>query len=166
MTPNFRAVTAIVFAALLGASPAFAEGDKIVTSTHDEASGDKAGHYVDFSYDCGEECYAATLWCNENGTLNAELAEVAPQNVSKVILQKDQSFPVTVGTKNFKLFVQELKFSQMSGAWEVESYAEFDSRDFYAAVPKAKTIVMKLGTDKVTLPVNKDVTGWAAACAK
>lgn len=166
MTPTFRAVSAIAFAALLGAGPALAEGDKIVTSRHDEASGDKAGHYVDFSYDCGEECYAATLWCNENGTLNADLAEVAPQNVTKVINSKDQSYGLTIGAKPFKMFVHTLKFSQMSGAWEVESYAEFDSREAYAAVPKAKTIVVKIGTDKVTLPVNKDVTDWAAACAK
>ncbi len=166
MRPIIRTVNAVAFALIFGAAPALAEGDKIVTSTREETSGDNAGHYVDFSYDCGEECYAATLWCNGNGTLNAELAEVAPQNVTKVINSKDQSYSMTIGAKAFKMFVQELSFSQMSGAWEVRSYAEFDSREAYAAVPKAKTIVMKIGTDKLTLPVNKDVTDWAAACAK
>ncbi len=123
MRPIIRTVNAVAFALIFGAAPALAEGDKIVTSTREETSGDNAGHYVDFSYDCGEECYAATLWCNGNGTLNAELAEVAPQNVTKVINSKDQSYSMTIGAKAFKMFVQELSFSQMSGAWEVRSYA-------------------------------------------
>lgn len=60
---------------------------------------------------------------------------------------------------------QKLSFSEMSGNWEVE-LCRFDSRDAYAAVAKAKTIVTKIGREKLTLPVNKDVTDWAAACAK
>lgn len=166
MIPTHRALTFAAFALLLGAGPALAEGDKIVTSAHEEKEGDNAGIYVDFSYDCGEECYAATLWCDGSRVLHADIAEVTSQSAAKLILSEGQTYPITIGSKTFKMSAQKLSFSEMSGNWEVESYASFDSRDAYAAVAKAKTIVTKIGTEKLTLPVNKDVTDWAAACAK
>lgn len=165
MTRIFRAAAGAAVTVLLLAAPALA-ADKIVTSTRDEADGENAGHYVDFAYDCGEECHAASLWCDGSAVLHIDWSEVAPKNLANVILQKDQSYPVTIGAKTFAMFVQGANFSEMSGSWEVESYATFDSREAYAAVGKAKTIAMKIGTDKLTLPVNKDVAGWAAACAK
>lgn len=164
MTGIFHAA-GTAFALVVLAVPALA-ADKVVTSTRVEAEGDNAGHYVDFAYDCGEECQAASFWCDGSAVLHIDWAEVEAKNLAKVITRKNQSYPLTIGTKVFEMFVHGSTFSEMSGAWEVKSYATFDSRDAYAAIAKAKSIAMELGTDKLMLPVNKDVLDWAAACAK
>jgi hypothetical protein len=165
MTYIFRTATAALCACVLSTAAAWGE-DKLVSSFHAGGKGSDAGYDVNFNYECGEECYAATLRCDGNGTLWAVYADVTPEAAAKAVMPDSQSIGLEADGKTFELTVSELSFVEMTGSWSVTAFAMFDSRDAYAALRKARSVTMKIAGESLALPGGKDIDALVKACSK
>jgi hypothetical protein len=121
---------------------------------------------VGFDYEsCGGECYVGTLLCDESGTITVELADVAASDVAEAILKDTGQVLVTAGDLTVSYDLTEMLFQEMTVSWWISSRAA-DQRapQLPAAIAGAKEVMVAVGKQTVTLPVDDTVKTWALAC--
>jgi hypothetical protein len=147
----------IVFALCAAASNCFAE-DKIISNVD--------GKVVNYFYEsCPEECQVATLTCNDGGTIGVILADIDAKNAAKAISTLKKQMVLKAGKKSFDYAVTEMDFMEMTVSWWLTAIPDsVNMRELAPAIGATKVVEASVGGQKVTLPVDKAVKGWATAC--
>ena len=134
-------------------------------------SGDAArpASHVMFHASCGDECFAASLDCDDTGAVSFEFGDVEAKIAAAAMTRKGQDFAVKIGGASFSFVILNLKYGgEMYGTWLVTGALPGTSQapEFTAALGKAKEFKASVGNVGLTLPVTADVKTWASACGK
>jgi hypothetical protein len=124
------------------------------------------GKTVSYFYEsCPEECQVASFTCTESASVSVVLADVEAKHAAKAMLEEQKQIVFKVGKTSFNYSIQEMTFTEMSGAWWLKGFSnEVDQKDLAPAIAGVKAFEASAGGHKVTLPVDAGVKGWAAAC--
>jgi hypothetical protein len=150
-------LSAFVFALCATTATSFA-ADKIVSSVD--------GKSVNYFYkSCPEECQVATLTCTESASVSVVLSDIEAKNAAKAMLEEEKQIVFNVGKKSFNYAISEMQFMELSGAWWLTGQSNnVDQKDLAPAIAGVKAFEASAGGQKVTLPVDAKVKGWAAGC--
>ncbi|WP_119274698.1 hypothetical protein [Taklimakanibacter deserti] len=154
---------AVLFAALPGQAAEAADSYETTLSGESEAP---ASSVVFSEKGCEEECNAASLHCDGSRRISFDVADVPSKNAAAAITSDKQEIAVKAGGKTFGFPIEELRFVELTGSWDVSGHLFTDPAAFTAALAKAASFKATLGGQSLTLPVTADVKTWAAACVK
>lgn len=142
---------------LNGTTACFA-ADKVISSVD--------GKSVNYFYEsCPEECQVATFTCTDTASVSVVLSDIEAKNAAKAMLEEQKQIVFKVGKKSFNYSIAEMTFMELSGAWWLKGYSNnVDQKDLAPAIAGVKSFEASAGGQKVTLPVDAAVKGWAAAC--
>lgn len=124
------------------------------------------GKSVNYFYQsCPEECQVATFTCTDTASVSVVLSDIEAKNAAKAMLEEQKQIVFKVGKKSFNYSIAEMTFMEMSGAWWLKGFSnDVDQKDLAPAIAGVKTFEASAGGQKVTLPVDAAVKGWARAC--
>jgi hypothetical protein len=115
---------------------------------------------------CEEECHAASLSCDDPGGISFDFADVPSQDAAAAIASERQEIAVKAGGETFAFPIDQLRFVELTGSWDVSGHLFTDRSAFTAALTKSASFKATLSSQSLTLPVTADVKTWAAACGK
>jgi hypothetical protein len=143
---------------LCAASSTGLAADKIVSRVD--------GKSVNYFYEsCPEECQVATFTCTDTASVSVVLSDIEAKHAAKAIVEEQKQIVFKVGKKSFNYSIQEMTFMELSGAWWLTGFSnDVDQKDLAPAIAGVKTFEASAGGQKVTLPVDVAVKGWAAGC--
>lgn len=124
--------------------------------------------YVTFHASCGDECYAASLACDSDGSISFDFGDIAAEIAAAAITRENQDFALVMGGVTYAFFIIKLEYNgDMNGTWiVVGQLRNSGAANFANALGKAKDFKASIGSENLTLPVTADVKTWAAACVK
>jgi hypothetical protein len=124
------------------------------------------GKSVNYFYEsCPEECQVATLSCIDGGTISVVLANIDAKNAAKAITVLKKQMVLKVGKKSFDFAITEMDFMELTGSWWLTTIPDgVNMRELAPAIAGAKTFEASAGGQKVVLPVDAAVKGWALGC--
>lgn len=143
---------------LCAASSASLAADKIVSRVD--------GKSVNYFYEsCPEECQVATFTCTDTASVSVVLSDIEAKHAAKAILEEQKQIVFKVGKKSFNYSIQEMTFMELSGAWWLTGFSnDVDQKNLAPAIAGVKTFEASAGGQKVVLPVDVAVKGWAVGC--
>lgn len=115
---------------------------------------------------CEEECNTASLSCDAPRAISFDFADVPSQDAAAAITSEKPEIAVKAGGETFGFPIDELRFVELTGSWDVSGQLFTDPSAFTAALTKSASFTATLGGQSLTLPVTADVKTWAAACVK
>jgi hypothetical protein len=148
----------LAFAALWVSAATALAADKIISNVD--------GKSVNYFYEsCPEECQVATFTCTDTASVSVVLSDIEAKHAAKAMLEEQKQIVFKVGKKSFNYSIQEMTFMELSGAWWLTGFSnDVDQKDLAPAIAGVKTFEASAGGQKVTLPVDAAVKGWAKAC--
>lgn len=137
------------------------------TYVNSSGSGDSFESSIGFNSSCGEECHVADLSCSVGSHVRFSLTGFEGKQAAAMIANDKPRFAVKVGNAGFDFFAKSVDYEgEMTGDWSVEGELNGDGLGLLTALAKAKIFKATVGSKSITLPVNKDVVGWAKGCPK
>jgi hypothetical protein len=115
---------------------------------------------------CEEECHAASLSCDVPGGISFDFADVPSKDAAAAITSDRPEIAVQAGGETFAFPVDEMRFVELTGSWDVSGHLFTDRAAFTAALTRSASFTATLSSQSLTLPVTADVKTWAAACMK
>lgn len=95
------------------------------------------------------------------------LAGFERKQAAAMISKEKPTFVIKVGDGAYDFYVRRVVYEgEMTGDWTVDGELNGNGESLLAALAKAKSFKATVGTQSVTLPVNKEVSDWAKACPK
>jgi hypothetical protein len=144
-------------------SPAVAETYETYVST--SGAGDDLENAIGFNSSCGEECHVADMICSVGPHVRFSLTGFEAKQAASMITNAKPKFALKVGGAGFDFSVRSVAYEgEMTGDWTVDGELNGDGQGLLAALGKAKSFKATVGSQSITLPVNKDVVSWAKAC--
>ena len=162
-----RLATSLATACMFAILPASAAETADTFETVLGGEGETPASSVVFSEKgCEEECYSASLGCDASGGISFDFAAVPSQDAATAITSEKQEITVKAGGETFAFPIDELRFVELTGSWDVSGHLFTDRSAFTASLTRSASFTAMLGGQSLTLPVTADVKTWAAACVK